>query len=101
VGAFDATITVNSHLAISNKSSLALVERTQPVTVTWTGGAPGNYVLIGGYAPNANLNGEYNPKAYFACAEDGGKGTFTILSYILSSMNADRTGAQCTLPTRL
>jgi uncharacterized protein (TIGR03437 family) len=88
VGAFSATITVGSHLAISNKASLATVDRTQPLTVTWTGGVAGNYVLIGGYTPNAHSNVAYMPAAYFACAEDGGKGTFTIPSYILSSMNA-------------
>jgi len=39
VGAFSATVTVASHPVISNKSSLATVIRTQPVTVTWTGGS--------------------------------------------------------------
>ena len=90
VGAFSATITVGSHLAISNKSSLTTVDRTQPLIVTWTGGVAGRYVLIGGYTPkdNANPTGEYNPNASFACAADGGQGTFSIPSYILSSMNA-------------
>ena len=88
VGAFSATITVGSHLAISNKSSLATIDRTQPLTVTWTGGTEGNYVLIGGYTPNAYSSGAYFPNAYFACAEDAGKGTLTIPAYILSTMNA-------------
>jgi hypothetical protein len=87
VGAFSATITVGSHLAISNKNSLATVDPTQPLTVTWTGGVAGNYVLIGGYTPKGYSNGAPEPNAYFACVEDGGKGTFTIPSYILSSMN--------------
>jgi uncharacterized protein (TIGR03437 family) len=88
VGAFSATITVGSHLAISNKSSLVTVDRTHPLIVTWTGGVAGTYVLIGGYAPNAKTNGEFNPNASFACTGDGGQGSFTIPSYILSSMNA-------------
>ena len=80
VGAFSATVTVAGHLAISNKSSLATVDRTQPLTVTWTGGTAGNYVLIGG-------GSTHGPHSYFACAEDAGKGTFTIPGYILSSIN--------------
>jgi len=80
-GAFSATVTVGSHLAISNKSSLATVDPTQPLTVTWTGGVAGNYVLIGGGSTRS-------PHSYFACAEDAGKGTFTIPSYIISSVNS-------------
>jgi hypothetical protein len=88
VGAFSATLTVGSHFAIANKASLATVDRTQPLTVTWTGGVAGNYVLIGGYTPTTQLSGESIPNAYFACAEDVGKGAFTIPSYIVASMNA-------------
>jgi hypothetical protein len=81
VGAFSGTVTVASHLALSNKSSLANVDRTQPLTVTWTGGVAGSYVLLGGGSTRF-------PHSYFACAEDAGKGTFTIPSYILSSIPA-------------
>ncbi len=79
VGAFSSTITIASHLAISNKASLTTIDRTQPLTVTWTGGTAGHYVLLGGGATRP-------PHAYFVCAEDGGKGTFTIPAYILSSI---------------
>jgi hypothetical protein len=81
VGAFSTTVTVGSHPAISNKSSLATVDLTQPLTVTWTGGVAGQYVLIGGGSTHA-------PHSYFACAEDAGKGTFTIPAYIISSLPA-------------
>lgn len=84
IGAFSATITIASHLAISNKSSLASVDPTQPLTVTWTGGMAGNYVLIGGGSTTP-------PHGYFACAADGGQGTFTIPSYILSAIPATTT----------
>lgn len=81
IGAFSSTVTVASHLAISNKSSLAAIDPTQPVTVSWTGGAAGNYVLIGGGSTAP-------PHTYFVCAQDAGKGSFTIPSYILSPVNA-------------
>ncbi len=77
VGAFSTTVTVASHLALSNKTSLAAVNETQPLTVTWTGGVSGNYILLGGGSTAP-------PHSYFICAEDAGKGTFTIPSYILS-----------------
>jgi uncharacterized protein (TIGR03437 family) len=100
VGAFSATITVAGHLAISNKPSLATVDRTQPLTVTWTGGVAGSFVLIGGYTPNTSFDGAPVPNSYFACAEDGGKGTFTIPNYILASMNATAgaTGVVLVMP---
>ena len=84
VGAFSATFAIAAHLAISNKSSLASVDLTQPLTVNWTGGVAGSYVLIGGGSTHA-------PHSYFVCAEDAGKGTFTIPSYVLASVNATTT----------
>ena len=100
VGAFSATITVASHLAISNKPSLATVDRTQPLTVTWTGGVAGTFVMVGGYTPNTSSNGAPVPNSYFNCVEDGGKGTFTIPGYILASMNATAgpTGVVLVMP---
>jgi hypothetical protein len=91
-GAFSVTLTVASHLAISSPSALAAVDRTQPLTVTWTGGIAGNYVLIAGESPGFFATTGYNPPTYFACAEDGGKGTFTIPGYILSLMNPTASG---------
>jgi hypothetical protein len=84
VGAFSATFAIAGHLAISNKSSLASVDLTQPLTVNWTGGVAGSYALIGGGSTHA-------PHSYFVCAEDAGKGTFTIPSYVLASVNATTT----------
>jgi uncharacterized protein (TIGR03437 family) len=86
VGAFSASVTVASHLAISNKSSLATVDETQPLTVTWTGGIAGNYVLIGGGATSP-------PHSYFICAEDAGTGTFSVPGYILSTVRATTTAS--------
>jgi uncharacterized protein (TIGR03437 family) len=80
VGAFSATVTIASHLAIANKSALATVYTTQPLTVNWTGGVAGQYMLIGGGTT-------HGPHTYFTCAADGGTGTFTVPSYILSSIN--------------
>ncbi len=91
-GAFSVTLAVASHLTISSPSAMATVDRTQPLTMTWTGGIAGNYVLIAGDAPGFFSATGFNPATYFACAEDGGKGTFTIPAYILSSMNPTASG---------
>src|SRR5579863_4319532 len=93
-GAFSATVTVGGHLAISNKSSLATINRAQPLTVTWTGGIAGKYVLVGGGSTDS-------PHSYFACAEDAGKGTFTVPSFILSSVNATAHGIVWIAPNPL
>lgn len=79
-------------LAITNKPSLATIDRTQPLTITWSGGVSGNYVLIGGYTPNISNPPVEIPNAYFGCVEDAGKGTFTVPPYILSSMNPTPAG---------
>jgi uncharacterized protein (TIGR03437 family) len=85
VGAFSATVTIASHLAISNKSSLTPVSLTQPLIVNWTGGTAGNAILIGGGSTHA-------PHSYFACAADGGAGTFTIPAFIIASINPTANG---------
>jgi uncharacterized protein (TIGR03437 family) len=87
VGPFTATMAVGSNLAISNKASIATIDRTKPLVVNWTGGVAGRYVLIGGRTPSLSWFPPFAPNAHFLCAEDGGKGTFTVPSYILSSMN--------------
>jgi hypothetical protein len=92
VGPFSATISVGSHLAISNKASLATLDRTQPATITWTGGIAGSYVLIGGEAAGLWSGFGYIKPSYFVCAEDGGKGTLTIPAYVLSAMNPTAAG---------
>ena len=84
-GAFSATVNVTNHPSISNKSALTTVNRTQPLTVTWSGGTSGNYVLLGGGSTRS-------PHSYFACAEDAGKGTFTIPAYIISAVGATSAG---------
>ena len=84
-GAFSATVNVAGHVSISNKAALTTVNRTQPLTVTWTGGIAGNYVLIGGGSDHAS-------QSQFACVEDAGKGTFTVPSYVVSSVPATPSG---------
>ena len=91
-------MTVAGHPTISNKAALAQVDRSQPLTINWTGGTPGQFVMIGGFSGN-NSTGLPPQiaagKRDFVCAEAADKGTFTIPTYILQSLwpTPDGSGA--------
>ena len=89
VGSFSVTATISANLALSNKSTLAQVDRSQPLTVAWTGGVSGGFVLLGGYSPAryAPLPPALSARGTrFICAEDAGKGSFTIPPFVLSRL---------------
>jgi uncharacterized protein (TIGR03437 family) len=79
--AFSATLKVGGNIVWTNKTGISTVERSQPLTVTWSGGTTPGSVLIGGYFESREA-----PFVGFACAEDTGKGSFTIPSFILSAL---------------
>jgi hypothetical protein len=81
VPAFTATLNVGGNVVWTNKAAISIIDRSQPLTVTWSGGTSPGYVLVGGYAGSGygNLQG-------FVCAEDSSKGSFTIPSFILSML---------------
>ncbi|HME09995.1 MAG TPA: hypothetical protein VKG25_23255 [Bryobacteraceae bacterium] len=87
IEAFSASLTVSGNILWSNKAAISAVDRSQPLTITWSGGATPGSVLIGGYS-------EFNTvgSAGFVCAEDTSKGTFTIPSFILSALPATPSG---------
>jgi len=69
----------NEHTTISN------VSRSQPLTVTWRGGAAGGFVLIQGGA-FTGANGEIFTS--FGCTEKAEAGRFTVPRDVLASMVA-------------
>ncbi|MCU1338489.1 MAG: repeat containing protein, partial [Bryobacterales bacterium] len=78
VGAFTATVTFpNPLLAWTNQSAAATVGRSQGLTVSWTGGAPGTYVVITGSSVSGTASGSY------ACYAPQSAGSFTVPSYVL------------------
>jgi uncharacterized protein (TIGR03437 family) len=83
IGAFHATLNIAGNIVWTNKASIATVDRSQPLTLTWTGGSAPGSVLIGGYSQAENRS-----ESIFACAEDASKGSFTIPSFILSTLGA-------------
>jgi hypothetical protein len=87
VGAFSANLTVGGTVLWANKQGISTVDRTQPLTVAWSGGTRPGDVLTGGYS-ESNTGGHLT----FMCSEDISKGSFTIPSFILSALPASTGG---------
>jgi hypothetical protein len=87
VAAFSAELKVGGNIVWTNKSGISTVNRSQPLTVTWSGGTTPGYVVIGGY-----FESPYSPVVGFVCAEDTLKGSFTIPSFVLSALPAASSG---------
>ena len=79
-------MTDNSPLVWTNQNSITAVDRSQPVTVTWTGGVPGTYVLIGGGSTTISVS------ASFICYASVEAGRFTVPPYVLLAMPAASGG---------
>ena len=87
MAAFSTTLKVAGNIVWTNKSATSTIDRSQPLTVTWSGGPSPGDVVIGGY-----FESQAAPFVGFVCAEDAGKGSFTIPSFILSALPAATTG---------
>lgn len=85
VGSFTAKVNLpNPILQWTNQSAAATITRTQGVTVKWTGGGPGTYVIITGESLdlNAGVSGS------FTCYAPQSALTFTVPAYITLSLPA-------------
>jgi uncharacterized protein (TIGR03437 family) len=80
VGSFTALLNITDSLVWMNKAAIGTVDRTRPLTLTWSGAPAPGYVLIGGFS---HTSGD---SALFTCVEDARKGTFTIPSFVLSAL---------------
>jgi uncharacterized protein (TIGR03437 family) len=82
VPAFTASFTVATSLVWSNRTAVSTIDRTQPLTVTWSGGPETGHVLIGGWSRGTES------AAAFACVEETRKGSFTIPAIMLMELPA-------------
>jgi uncharacterized protein (TIGR03437 family) len=85
VGVAEASINANNPLVWNEHTTISNVSRSQPLTVTWRGGAPGGFVLIQGGAVSG-ANGEIFTS--FGCTEKAEAGRFTVPRDVLASMAA-------------
>jgi hypothetical protein len=85
VGSFTATVNLpNPILTWTNQSAAATITRTQGVTVNWTGGAPGSYVIISG----SSLDLSSSASGSFVCLAPQSALTFTVPSYVTLTLPA-------------
>ena len=76
---FSVTVSDPQPLVWTNQTAITAVDRTTPVTVTWSGGIPGTYVQIGGGSTVVSAS------ATFLCIAPVEAGTFTIPAYVLEA----------------
>ena len=80
-GPFKAAITLPPMISWTNKDALASADRSQDLTVTWSGGVPDKeFALIAGISANHQV------AAGFLCAEKVSAGQFTVPAWVLSSL---------------
>jgi uncharacterized protein (TIGR03437 family) len=85
VGSFTASVTFpNPILQWTNQSVAATITRTQGVTVDWTGGSPGTYVIISGSSSDLNTGAFGN----FTCIAPQSALTFTVPGYVTLTLPA-------------
>ena len=88
VGPFTSTVTIaNPNFKWTNPSAAAIIDRTQGLLYTWTGGLPGTYVLLGGTSTGSGVTAGYSCKVAVEA------GQFTVPSYILLGLPAGSGGA--------
>ncbi|HLJ50741.1 MAG TPA: hypothetical protein VKU01_32240 [Bryobacteraceae bacterium] len=87
VGAFSVTMSVPEPLTWTNRDQVTVIDRTQPLTLTWSGGDSNQLVAILGFGvdlPN-------NASTVFACLAPQGVGSFTVPPMVMSNMPAAHT----------
>jgi uncharacterized protein (TIGR03437 family) len=79
VNPFSVTVSDPQPLVWTNQTAITEVDRSTPVTVTWTGGIPGTYVQIGGGSTIVSAS------ATFLCIAPVEAGQYTIPAYVLEA----------------
>ena len=86
IGAFSTGFTVPPPLVWTGRDQLMVVNRAQPLTISWTGGDPGQIVGIIGIGEDLPTNSS----AAFSCIAPIGASSFTVPADILSALPATR-----------
>lgn len=96
VGPFNVSITVPTLLDWTNRDSITQVVRASGVGLTWTGGAPNDYVYITGYSGNCvsgcgdiqNADKAVYDTALFVCTAKASDGGFNVPSAVTLQLPA-------------
>jgi len=82
VGAFSVTVNESPAITWTNETQIAAIDRSQPLTLTWTGGDQTATMLVIGASsdPNTLLSGG------FSCLVPVSAGTFTVPPNVLADL---------------
>ena len=86
VGSFSGTVTKQPDFTWTNEGQITSVNRSQPLTVTWTGGDPTAVISISGNSTTSD-----GASAGFVCTAPVSAGTFTIPVSILQALPPSAT----------
>ncbi len=93
VGPFTSVLEFsNPLLSWTNPGVAATIDRSQNLTVTWTGGNTGSYVFVTGVSTSKPTTATPSVEAGFTCLAKAGDGKFTVPSYILSALPPGKGG---------
>jgi uncharacterized protein (TIGR03437 family) len=82
VGSFSASVAYTNPLTWTNSSADTSVNRANGVNLTWSGGASGSIVYIGGTSSSSSVSSS------FTCYAPVSAGAFTVPSYVLLALPA-------------
>ncbi len=88
VGQFRATLTVPGALTWTNMAAITAAPRNAGLPVTWSGGDPGDVVLISGASSAAGVGAGFN------CVTQNAAGSFTVPADVLSVLPATGAGSE-------
>lgn len=86
VGPIDASIVRGPAVVWTNRNQISSIDRTQGVTVNWTGGSPNETVAIVGFGTDQDTTGS----SAFFCFAAAADGTFTVPSSAVSNFPLTR-----------
>ncbi len=87
VGPIRATFPIAGGLTWTNRAQVNDVDRSQPLTISWTGAPSAQSAIIIG----SNTDIPTNSSAMFVCIAQGSAGTFAVPPQILQALPASRT----------
>jgi hypothetical protein len=97
VGSFSGTLDVVTDLVVTNNpDELRTVNRNNPLTIRWTGGAAGTYLTIQGIS--TSLSGSTVSGGAFICIINTSDGSFTVPASIMQQIPATTSTGGFQLP---
>jgi uncharacterized protein (TIGR03437 family) len=86
IGAFSTSFTIPQPVTWTNRTTTNVVSRTQPLTLSWSGGDSGQVIGILGFGEDLPTNSS----AVFVCIAPLGSNGFTVPADMLSNLPATR-----------